>query len=69
MFWSDRNGALRVLLEDWEEQLIGESGPPDRQTWRNAAVRPCQFATSPQIYPGQREAVGVPMYFLMHCLC
>ena len=41
MFWSDRNGALRVLLEDWEEQLIGESGPPDRQTWHNAAVRPC----------------------------
>jgi len=46
MFWSDRNGALRVLLEDWEEQLIGESGPPDRQTWRNAAVRPCHFPTS-----------------------
>ena len=38
MFWSDRNGVLRVLLEDWEEQLIGERGPPDRQTWRNAAV-------------------------------
>ena len=39
MFWADRNGVLRVLLEDWEEQLIGERGPPDRQTWRNAAVR------------------------------
>ena len=49
MFWSDRNGVLRALLEDWEAQLIGERGAPDRQTWRNAAVR---------LLPGSEAGLG-----------
>ena len=61
MFWSDRNGVLRVLLEDWEEQLIGERGPPDRQTWRNAAVRPLPHIRSCVVCTFDR--------LLRRCLC